>query len=113
MGLAGGLARRTAGLGRRRWGLRLGRAGDQAEEVAGCAPIPADATGDRIRSVPCAAAAPQWQYPALPVPVGSVLLPARRPLALQRWTARRAERAAIVQADYDKSIDQDQRSVKV
>lgn len=61
----------------------------------------------------CAAAAPQWQYPALPVPVGSVLLPARRPLALQRLTARRAERAAIVQADYDKSIDQDQRGVKV
>jgi hypothetical protein len=28
-------------------------------------------------------------------------------------TARRAERAAIVQADYDKSIDQDQRGVKV
>jgi len=26
-------------------------------------------------------------------------------------TARRAERAAIVQADYDKSIDQDQRGV--
>lgn len=39
--------------------------------------------------------------------------PARRPLALHRLTARRAERAAIVQADYDKSIDQDQRAVKV
>lgn len=61
----------------------------------------------------CAAAAPQWQCPALLVSVGSVLLPARRPLALQRLTARRAERAAIVQADYDKSIDQDQRAVKV
>ncbi|HGM5498524.1 TPA: hypothetical protein ACKP28_004607, partial [Stenotrophomonas maltophilia] len=35
------------------------------------------------------------------------------PVALQRLTARRAERAAIVQADYDKSIDQDQRAVKV
>jgi len=39
--------------------------------------------------------------------------PARRPLALQRLTARRAERAVIVQADYDKSIDQDQRAVEV
>jgi len=27
----------------------------------------------------CAAAAPQWQCPALPVSVGPVLLPARRP----------------------------------
>ncbi|HYQ25013.1 hypothetical protein [Stenotrophomonas sp.] len=61
----------------------------------------------------CAAAAPQWQYPALPVSLGSVLLPARRPLALHQLTARRAERAAIVQADYDKSIDPDQRYVKV
>ncbi len=61
----------------------------------------------------CAAAAPQWQYPALLVSVGSVLLPPDAPLALQRLTARRAERAAIVQADYDKSIDQDQRGVKV
>jgi len=39
--------------------------------------------------------------------------PARRPLALHRQTARRAERAAIVQADYDKSIDPDQRCVKM
>jgi len=33
----------------------------------------------------CAAAAPQWQFPALPVPVGSVLLPPDAPSRCIDW----------------------------
>ncbi|WP_218054258.1 hypothetical protein, partial [Stenotrophomonas maltophilia] len=69
--------------------------------------------GARIRSVPARLPLPSGSTPRSLYPLDQYCFPARRPLALQRLTARRAERAVIVQADYDKSIDQDQRAVKV